>query len=86
MSLLFGPRPLTCLEAAGIFESAMPTIDLTDDEQAALTAAVRRLIKEDRFPHAPRLDPLRSALAKLEAPQTPPPTQAPKQARATQRR
>jgi len=45
----------------------MPTIDLTDDEHAAVTAAIRRLIDEDRFPHAPRLDPLRSALAKLDA-------------------
>jgi hypothetical protein len=45
----------------------MPTIDLTDDELAAVTAAVRRAVDEDRFPRAPRLDPLRSALAKLEA-------------------
>lgn len=50
----------------------MPTIDLNDDELAALTAALRRLIEEVRFPHAPRLDPLRSALAKLEAPKAPP--------------
>jgi hypothetical protein len=45
----------------------MPTIDLSDDELAAVAAAIRRLIDEDKFPHAPRLDPLRSALAKLEA-------------------
>ena len=45
----------------------MPTIDLADDELAALRAAIRRLVDEDRFPHAPRLDPLRSALAKLDA-------------------
>ena len=44
----------------------MPTIDLTDDELAAVTAAIRRAIETDRFPRAPRLDPLRSALAKLE--------------------
>jgi hypothetical protein len=43
------------------------TIDLSDEELAALTAALRRLIDEDRFPRAPRLDPLRAALAKLEA-------------------
>jgi hypothetical protein len=42
----------------------MPTIDFSDDEHAAVTRAVRRAIDEDRFPHAPRQAPLRSALAK----------------------
>jgi hypothetical protein len=50
----------------------MPTINLTDDEHAAVTAAIRRAIEEDRFPRAPRLDPLRSALAKLDPAQPPP--------------
>ena len=45
----------------------MPTIDLPADELAAVTAAIRRAIEDDRFPHAPRLDPLRAALASLEA-------------------
>jgi hypothetical protein len=45
----------------------VPAINLTDDELAAVTAALRRLIEDDRFPHAPRLDPLRAALGKLEA-------------------
>ena len=44
----------------------MPTVDLTDAEHAALTALIRRAIEEERFPRAPRLDPLRSALAKLD--------------------
>jgi hypothetical protein len=44
----------------------MPTIDLPDDELAAVAAALRRAIENDRFPRAPRLGPLRSALAKLE--------------------
>lgn len=44
----------------------MPTIDLTDDEHAAVTAAVRRTLNEDKFPHAPRLRPLRAALAKFD--------------------
>jgi hypothetical protein len=44
----------------------VPTIDLTDDELAAVTAAIRRAIENDKFPQAPRLDPLRAALAKLE--------------------
>ena len=69
----------------------MPTIDLTDDELAAVTAAIRRLIDEDRFPYAPRLDPLRSAFAKLDTapkltpdpplPKTPPLTRGGKPAR-----
>jgi hypothetical protein len=46
---------------------AVPTIDLTDDELAAVAATVRRAIEDDRFPHAPRLDPLHAALGKLEA-------------------
>jgi hypothetical protein len=59
----------------------MPTIDLTADELAAVAAAIRRAIDEDRFPHAPRLDPLRSALAKLDpatGAKLPPPAKADK--------
>ena len=44
----------------------MPTIDLTDDELAAVTAAIKRSIEEDHFPLARHLDLLRSALAKLD--------------------
>ena len=43
----------------------MPTIDLPDDELAAVTAAIRRAIEDNRYPHAPRLDPLRAAVAEL---------------------
>jgi hypothetical protein len=46
---------------------AVLTIDLPADELAAVTAAIRGLIEDDKFPHAPRLDPLRAALARLEA-------------------
>jgi hypothetical protein len=42
-------------------------IDLPDDELAAVAAAIRCVIEGDRYPHAPRLDPLRAALARLEA-------------------
>jgi hypothetical protein len=45
----------------------VPTVDLPDDELAAVTAAIRGVIEGDRYPHAPRLDPLRAALARLEA-------------------
>jgi hypothetical protein len=44
----------------------MPTIDLTDDELAAVTAAIKRSIEEDHFPLARHLDLLRSALARLD--------------------
>lgn len=43
----------------------MPTINLTDHEYEAVTAAIRRAIEDDRFPRVPRLDPLRAALARL---------------------
>jgi hypothetical protein len=45
----------------------VPTITLPDDEFTAVTAAIRRAIEDDRYPHAPRLDPLRAALARFEA-------------------
>jgi hypothetical protein len=47
----------------------MPTIDLPADELAAVTAAIRGVIEGDRYPHAPRLDPLRAALARFDAAQ-----------------
>jgi hypothetical protein len=66
---------------------AVPTIDLPDDELAAVTAAIRG-VSGDRYPHAPRLDPLRAALAWIEAaseptplPKAPPPAKADKRAR-----
>ena len=66
----------------------MPTIDLTDDEHAAVTATVRRAIETDGFPRAPRLDPLRAALGKFEGageptalPKAPPPAKPDKRAR-----
>jgi hypothetical protein len=55
----------------------MPRIDLTDDEYAAVTAALRKLISEDKFPLAPRLKPLKSALAKLDPPKPKPPPKPP---------
>jgi hypothetical protein len=51
----------------------MPTIDLPDDELAAVIAAIRCVIADDRYPHAPRLDPLRAALARLDAASKPTP-------------
>jgi hypothetical protein len=61
---------------------AVPTIDLPADELAAVTAAIRGVIDGDRYPHAPRLDPLRAALARFEAAQEPTPTAASQSRRA----
>jgi hypothetical protein len=61
-----------------IISGAVPTIDITDDELAALTAAIRRAIEDDKFPHAPRLDPLRAALARLDAASKPTPHRRPR--------
>ena len=62
----------------------MPTIDLTDDEYAAVTAAIRRAIEDDRFPRAPRLDPLRrgaEVTPEPPLPKTPPGARGDKRAR-----
>jgi hypothetical protein len=44
----------------------MPTLDLTDAEKAALVAHLRHALEYDPFPFAPRLDPLKAILVKLE--------------------
>jgi hypothetical protein len=66
----------------------VPTVDLPADELAAVAAAIRGVIEGERYPHAPRLDPLRAALARLDAatapkptPKAPPPAKADKRAR-----
>jgi hypothetical protein len=64
----------------------VPTIDLPDDELAAVAAAIRGVIEDDKFPHAPRLDPLRAALARLDAASKPAPeAKAPPPAKADKR-
>jgi hypothetical protein len=63
----------------------VPTIDLPDDELAAVTAAIRGVIEGDRYPHAPRLDPLRAALARFDAASKPTPPKAPPPAKANKR-
>ncbi len=44
------------------------TLDLTDDEARVLAKHLRRTIDDDPFPLAPRLDPLKAVLAKLDPP------------------
>jgi hypothetical protein len=44
------------------------TLDLTDDEAAALVQLLRRTINDDPYPRAPRLTPLKVILAKLDPP------------------
>jgi hypothetical protein len=52
------------------------TLDLTDEEKLAPVAHLRHALDYDHFPFAPRLDPLKAILAKLE-PSTPPPEPLP---------
>jgi hypothetical protein len=49
----------------------MPVLDLTDDELAAVIAALKEKLDRDRHPRAPRLEPFRAALAKLDPKSTP---------------
>ena len=51
----------------------VPTVDLTDKEHAALVAYVLDKLREEKFPHALRLSPVRSALTKLNATSAPQP-------------
>jgi hypothetical protein len=48
------------------------TLDLTDEEAAALMRCLRRAIDDDPYFLAPRLDPLKAILAKLEPPKPQP--------------
>jgi hypothetical protein len=48
------------------------TLDLTDDEAAALTKHLRQALDNHRYPLAPRLNPLKSILAKLDPPKPKP--------------
>ena len=47
------------------------TLDLTDDERAALIRLLQDAVENARFPYAPRLAPLKAILEKL----VPPPPQ-----------
>jgi hypothetical protein len=46
----------------------MPTLDLTDDETRTLVTHLRHTRDYARYPLAPRLDPLKAILAKLDPP------------------
>jgi hypothetical protein len=43
--------PILAGQMSADYIRAVPTITLTDEELAAVTAAVRRAIETDRFPH-----------------------------------
>jgi len=49
----------------------MPVLDLTDDELAAVIAALKEKLDRDCYSRAPRLKPFRAALAKLDPKSTP---------------
>jgi hypothetical protein len=54
-------------------------LDLTTEEKEALIALLKRTLEYARFPLAPRLDPLKAILTKLDPP---PPQPAPLPPRA----
>jgi hypothetical protein len=59
----------------------MPTLELDDDEKAALVALLKRTIAADPYPLSPRVRRLRAILAKLQPPSArPQPHPAPKPA------
>jgi hypothetical protein len=43
----------------------MPLVDLTEEERAALAELAREYVRTQRYPLAPRLAPIKAALAKL---------------------
>jgi hypothetical protein len=51
--------------------------DLSDEELAAVIAALRKVIDGDRYPLSPRLMPYKSALAELQPTKAVPPPPAP---------
>jgi hypothetical protein len=44
------------------------THDLTDDEVVTLARYLRQKLDDERFPLAPRLDPVKAILARLDPP------------------
>jgi hypothetical protein len=52
----------------GAHHLAGMTLDLTDEEARALIRLLCRVIDDDRYFMAPRLDPLKAILAKLDQP------------------
>lgn len=62
------------------------TLDLTDEEAAALAKHLRQALDYARYPLAPRLDPLKAILAKLDPPPPQPDPLAPIKADMTPRR
>ena len=51
----------------------MTTLDLTDEEEAALIRLLEQTVEDARFHYAPRLSPLKTILEKLGAPRPRPP-------------
>ena len=80
--VFLAPRPIS---------EAMPHLDLSDDEAAALTQELHDIVENDRYPFSPRIRTLRGILAKLRPepvpePLPPPKVYAPPRALARRRR
>lgn len=71
-------RPFVVRSLTAEHTNSVPSIDFSDAEHAAVTAAVHRTIADDRYALSPRLAPLKSALANLDPASAPKPRPAPK--------
>jgi hypothetical protein len=58
---------------ASRYDPRMPTLELADEELAVLLAAARKALDDNPFPRSPRLNPLKSVLAKLDPSSVPRP-------------
>jgi hypothetical protein len=61
-------------------------LDLTEEETTALLRELDEIIESDRYPLAPRLDPLKDILAKLDPPPPLPAGAGPRVGRGRRRR
>jgi hypothetical protein len=60
----------------------VPRVDLTEEERHALADLAREYVRNQRYPLAPRLAPIKAALAKLAPADEPPPPPRRKRTRA----
>jgi hypothetical protein len=66
--VIFEPRSRHARRRSAIAARWGMSLDLSDDDKAALVELLRDTVDRDRFPLSPRIGKLRAILAKLEPP------------------